>query len=88
MIYRYTPKGVCIAEISFDIDKNAIVSNISFLGGCDGNLKVLSKVFDGKSVSEIIKVGRYNTCDGKPTSCMDQFAIAVEAAAKENGIEY
>ena len=88
MRYVFIPKGVCIAEIAFDIDENAIVSNISFLGGCDGNLNVLSKVFDGKSVSEIIKVGRYNTCDRKPTSCMDQFAIAVEEAAKHFNINY
>jgi len=86
MKYTYIPSGVCIAEITFDIDENAIVSNIEFLGGCDGNLKVLSKVFQGKTVSEIVKVGRYNTCDGKPTSCMDQFAIAVEKAAKEMNI--
>ena len=88
MRYRYIPSGVCIGEIAFDIDQDAIVTNITFLGGCDGNLKVLSKILSGKTVAEIIRIGRHNTCDGKPTSCMDQFAIAVEKAAKELNIIY
>ena len=88
MRYIFKPRGICVTEISFDIDENAIVTNIHFEGGCDGNLKVLKKLMDGKSVSEIVKIGRYNTCGGKPTSCMDQFAIGVEEAAKKHNITY
>ena len=88
MRYTYIPKGICVSEMTFDINENSVISDIHFEGGCDGNLKVLSKLMDGKTVSEIVRVGRYNTCDSKPTSCMDQFAIAVEEAAKAYNFDY
>ena len=47
MRFDYTPKGVCSRRISFDID-NGIISNVKFEGGCNGNLKAVSKLVDGK----------------------------------------
>lgn len=88
MKYSYVPSGVCITNITFNIDEQAIVTDIHFENGCDGNLKVLAKILSGKTVAEIIKIGRNNTCDRNPTSCMDQFANAVEEAAKEYKIDY
>ena len=53
MRYTYKTKGTCSIEISFDLDGD-IVSNVSFLGGCNGNLKAISKLVDGMSASQII----------------------------------
>lgn len=72
-------EGVCAQVISFDLDDN-IVHNISFMGGCNGNLKALSKVLDGWSVDKIEEMLLGNTCGRRPTSCMDQFAKAVRLA--------
>ena len=79
MEYRFLPKGVCPMAIDFNIDGN-VISNIRFTGGCNGNLKALSKVLDGMTVEEIEGKLKGNTCGRKPTSCADQLAIAVREA--------
>ncbi len=67
-------------QINFDVDGD-VVSNIEFLGGCNGNLKAISKLCDGMTVSEIEEKLLGNTCGYKDTSCADQFAKAVRRAA-------
>ncbi|MCQ2482696.1 MAG: TIGR03905 family TSCPD domain-containing protein [Clostridia bacterium] len=83
MQYTFRPKGVCSMEINFDIDGN-IISNISFTGGCNGNLKAIAKLCDGMTVEEIESKLKGNTCGFKNTSCADQFAIAVREAYDKN----
>ena len=79
MRYSYRTKGVCAMEISFDLDGD-VVHNIEFLGGCNGNLKAISKLVDGMTVDQIESKLRGNTCGRRPTSCADQLAIAVRQA--------
>ncbi len=83
MKYTYKPSGVCAMEIDFDIDKD-IVSNVTFKGGCNGNLKAISKLVDGCSVDYIEQKLSGNTCGFKSTSCADQLAKAVRAAYNES----
>ncbi len=80
MRYTYTTKGVCSRQISFDID-NDVITNVSFLGGCDGNLKAISKLVNGMTVDQIESVLKGNICGWKDTSCADQLAIAVREAS-------
>lgn len=80
MKYNYEPKGVCPMQISFDIDDDNRVTNIEFFGGCNGNLKAISKLVDGKTAEEIYNLLAGNTCGRKPTSCSDQLAQAVMQA--------
>ena len=80
MEFTYKTKGVCAQEITFDLDDN-IVTNVKFYGGCNGNLEAISKLVDGMSVDRIEEILKGNTCGYKPTSCADQLAIAVRAAA-------
>ena len=64
------------------------MTNISFLGGCNGNLKAISKLLEGKTVGYIEDTLRGNTCGPRPTSCADQLAIAVRGAYdEENGVQ-
>ena len=79
MRYSYNTKGVCAMKIDFDLDGD-VVRNIRFLGGCDGNLKAISKLCDGMTVDQIERTLRGNTCGRKPTSCADQLARAVREA--------
>ncbi len=79
MNYTYRTRGVCSMAIHFDLD-GEVVSGISFDGGCDGNLKAISKLCEGMTVDEIEKKLAGNTCGYKPTSCADQLATAVRAA--------
>lgn len=82
MHYTYRTKGTCSAQIDFDINGN-IITNIDFLGGCNGNLKAISKLVDGWTVEKIEEYLLGNTCGWKDTSCADQLAKAVRKALNE-----
>lgn len=79
MRYEYKTTDTCSQMISFDIEENRI-SNIEFYGGCNGNLKAVSKLVQGMTVKEIEDKLLGITCGRRPTSCADQLAKAVRAA--------
>ena len=79
MEHTYTTRGTCSRQITFELDGNR-VKNIHCVGGCDGNLKAVSKLADGMTVEQIESMLRGNTCGPRPTSCADQLAIAVQQA--------
>ena len=75
MIYK--TKGVCSSEISFEIEDN-IIKNVSFKGGCDGNLSGISRLVVGMSVDDVINRLDGVTCGPKATSCPDQLSLALQ----------
>lgn len=79
MQYRYKTQMTCSSEILFDLQGN-VVSNITFIGGCNGNLKAIAKLVDGWTVEQIEEKLLGNTCGRRPTSCADQLARAVREA--------
>ncbi|MDE6580231.1 MAG: TIGR03905 family TSCPD domain-containing protein [Ruminiclostridium sp.] len=79
MRYEYKTVNTCSQLISFDIEGN-VIRNIEFYGGCNGNLKAISKLLEGSTVEEIEEKLLGNTCGRRPTSCADQLAIAVREA--------
>jgi len=79
MHYSYSTNGVCASQIDFDLEDNK-VSNIAFTGGCNGNLKAISKLCQGQNVDFVIDTLIGNTCGFKKTSCADQFALALKDA--------
>ena len=82
MNYSYEPQGVCPMQIDFDIDGD-VITNIRFTGGCNGNLKAISKLVNGMTVDQIEGALKGNTCGRKPTSCADQLARAVRQVYNE-----
>ena len=78
---EFITSGVCARKINFDI-VDGKVKNVSFLGGCNGNLKAISKLVDGMEATKVIEILKGNTCGYKSTSCADQLAIAIEEALK------
>ena len=76
--YSYTPKGVCARNISFDIDDEGRIHNLSFLGGCNGNLKAIGKLLEGTDARRAAGILKGNDCAGKGTSCADQLARSIE----------
>lgn len=79
MRYSYKTQGTCSSKIDFDINGD-VITNIEFTGGCNGNLKAISKLVDGMKVDRIEELLLGNTCGFKNTSCADQLAKAVRAA--------
>lgn len=82
MDYVYRTQIVCAQEIHFHIEDD-VITNISFIGGCNGNLKAVSKLVDGWTVSQIEEKLLGNLCGRRPTSCADQLARAVRQAYNE-----
>ena len=77
--YAYTPQGVCSRQISFDIEVGKL-HNVSFVGGCPGNLQAIGKLLEGADARDTAHLLKGNLCGARNTSCADQLAIAVEAA--------
>ena len=79
MTYKFKTRGVCASYINFDLN-DGIVSGVSFQGGCNGNLRAISKLIEGQSAENVISILKGNLCGFKGTSCADQLAIALRAA--------
>lgn len=76
--FDYITEGTCSKLISMDIDGD-VVHNISFMGGCDGNLKTIPLLLDGWTVDQIESKLSGIVCGRRGTSCSDQLAKAVRA---------
>ena len=76
--YDYITENTCSQLISFDLDED-VVKNISFTGGCNGNLKAISLLVDGWTVDQIEEKLTGVQCGRRGTSCSDQLAKAVRA---------
>lgn len=73
----FTPKGVCSKQISFDYE-NGIMHNLSFIGGCNGNLKAIGKLCEGMKLVDIVEKLENNKCGFRDTSCADQLTKAIK----------
>ena len=79
MHYEYKTKGTCSQLISFDIEDGK-VSNVQFLGGCNGNLKGIGAWVEGMPAEKVIERVDGIRCGMKSTSCPDQLAKALKQA--------
>ena len=82
MHYTLYPKGVCSTQIDLDVTDGKI-HNLSYTGGCNGNLKALGAMCEGASAEEVIRRLSGITCGYKATSCSDQLARLVQDAMKK-----
>ena len=84
MTFTYTPHGVCSRQIQIDIDENTdTIKDVSFVGGCNGNLKGICALVKGKKPGEVIDALKGIDCNFKGTSCPDQLARALEEAEEQ-----
>lgn len=74
---KYRTKGTCAMEINYEVE-DGIVTALSFMGGCNGNLKGISSLVVGMKVEDVIEKLEGTTCGFKSTSCPDQLAKALK----------
>ena len=74
----YTTSGTCSRQINIKVDDEGRIADVSFVGGCNGNLKGICSLVKGMRADEGRERLRGITCGTKPTSCPDQFARALE----------
>ena len=53
MVFSYNTKGICARKINIEIE-NDIIQNVNFDGGCEGNLKGISKLVKGMNINEVV----------------------------------
>ncbi|MBE6711705.1 MAG: TIGR03905 family TSCPD domain-containing protein [Clostridia bacterium] len=82
MQYTYRTRGTCSSAITFDLE-DGILHNVVFTGGCNGNLRAIGKLVEGKNAREIADLLRGNTCGPRSTSCADQLSKAIEEALNQ-----
>jgi len=74
----FRTSGTCASMIDVEIE-DGVVTDVSFSGGCEGNLTGVSRLVVGMQVDDAIARLRGITCGRKSTSCPDQLAKALEA---------
>lgn len=79
----YKTRGTCSQFIEIE-GENGRVTDVTFYGGCDGNLQGIAKLVKGMAYSEVIERLNGISCNGKPTSCPDQLCRAVEQLMQED----
>ena len=76
----YKTKGTCSTMIEVNLDADHIIQDVSFTGGCNGNLQGISKLVKGQKAENVIASLEGIRCGFKSTSCPDQLAKALRAA--------
>ncbi len=75
----YKTKGTCSQKIDFRLEDGKIY-DVSFTGGCNGNLKGIAALVEGMDAKEAISRLEGIRCGFKSTSCPDQLAQALKEA--------
>ncbi|MCI8609786.1 MAG: TIGR03905 family TSCPD domain-containing protein [Firmicutes bacterium] len=79
MEYKYTPSKVCSRQIELEMEGD-VIKNVTFVGGCHGNLQGLSALVRGMTYDQVKERLSGIRCGFKDTSCPDQLVKAIEAA--------
>ncbi len=77
MTIEYNPRGVCSRKMIIDVE-DGVVKSLKVMGGCDGNLKGISKLVEGMQVKDVIERLEGIRCGFKNTSCPAQLAEALK----------
>ena len=83
MKYTYTTNGTCARSIVLDIDDGKL-KEVSFVGGCNGNLKGIAALCKDMDIDDIIAKLEGIKCGFKNTSCPDQLANALKSYKSGN----
>ena len=78
--FTYKTKGTCATAIDFDLEGHTI-HNVVFTRGCNGNLKAIGKLVEGKEAEEIVAILEGNTC-GMKNTCIKRSNQIIKKAEK------
>lgn len=78
----YKTSGTCSKVVNLDIDDEGFIHNVSFTGGCDGNLQGICSLVEGMRAEDVKKRLNGICCGLKQTSCPDQLCRAIDELYK------
>jgi uncharacterized protein (TIGR03905 family) len=76
MSHSFKMHGTCATEVRFKVVEGCL-RDVKFKGGCDGNLKAVMKLVDGRPAVEVAEMLNGIRCGRKATSCPDQLSKAI-----------
>lgn len=79
----YKTTGTCSQFINVDVDDEGRIQEVSFIGGCNGNLQGISTLVRGMRVEDVKEKLNGIRCGYKNTSCPDQLVRALEQLDQE-----
>ena len=82
MEHIYRPRGVCSREMRVEVE-DGIIRRVEVVGGCNGNLKGISRLLVGMRAEDAIGKLEGVRCGFKPTSCPDQLSKALREKKKK-----
>ena len=79
----YKTTGTCSQFINVDVDDEGRIQEVSFIGGCNGNMQGISTLVRGMRVEDVKEKLNGIRCGYKNTSCPDQLVRALEQLDQE-----
>lgn len=79
----YKTTGTCSELINLTVDDNDCISEVSFVGGCNGNLQGICSLIRGMNVNDVKERLNGMRCGYKSTSCPDQLCRAIDELYKQ-----
>lgn len=77
------PENVCADRILVTLE-NGVIRDVVFEGGCEGNGKALARLLKGMDAEKAMELLKGVDCEGKGTSCADQFSRGLKKIAALN----
>ena len=74
---QYQTQGTCSQFIDVSADENNVIQDVTFYGGCNGNLQGISRLVKGQKIDDVIQQLEGIRCGTKRTSCPDQLCQAL-----------
>ena len=82
MKINFKTSGVCCREMNLVVDENNTITDVEFIGGCNGNLSGISKLIIGQNALEVAEKLEGTTCRDKMTACPDKLSKAIKENVK------
>ncbi|MGN0066487.1 MAG: TIGR03905 family TSCPD domain-containing protein [Bacteroides sp.] len=76
MYLNYRTQGTCSSNIELEV-VDGIIRQVTFWGGCNGNLQGISRLVTGMPAAEVVKRLEGIRCGSRLTSCPDQLCQAL-----------
>ena len=76
MYLNYRTQGTCSSNVELEV-VDGIIRQVTFWGGCNGNLQGISRLVTGMPAAEVVKRLEGIRCGSRLTSCPDQLCQAL-----------
>lgn len=85
MTHTRKNQGTCSRSTTVELDANGIIQKVAVADGCDGNLKGVCALLQGRSAKDAIAILQNVRCEDKATSCPHQISLCLEEALAASG---